>query len=174
MRILELLEGASKFVFDGAAKDLMPIVEGEVVSVAAADNKVFELGGMAISKKLSALIDGVVYGATSAASVFNITNPGLVAENVWQLTHGQGFSITVSDGATFNFTASKAANEVHLGYFHSLTTLRDAIEITTHDKVRATISGGKLELAARDANDFLHFEGIRTLVGAAHVFEIDG
>lgn len=68
----------------------------------------------------------VIYGATSASSLFNITYPNIRAIGADQIEHGQGFTMTVGS-ESYIFTASSAANEPCSGRFNSLSSLADAI-----------------------------------------------
>lgn len=122
----------------------------------------FELGGMAISRQPTAALNGALFGATSASGAFNITNRGVAAQSLNELEHGQGFTITVGNGDSFSFTASKAGNETHLGRFNSLSSLAEAVNLTTNGQVRATVTDNRLVLAAKNANDSLVFGAVRT------------
>ena len=131
----------------------------------AGTEKIFEYGGIAMSKAITPTspIFGTVTDTGTAIPVS--ATPGAN-----QLSSTYNLQIAVSGvggggGSSFTFYASASSGSTSTGYFSSVADL--AAAITATGQMRATISGGRIYIAGKDADFSLTFTENNVGAGAS-------
>ncbi|MGV2432504.1 MAG UNVERIFIED_CONTAM: hypothetical protein LVQ98_03935 [Rickettsiaceae bacterium] len=158
-------ENTNALLLEGDVLTLKSTAKG-TAPVAIVPTYSFHFKGFATSREVTDTNN--LYSATSPSKPFNVNPQGVAGDNT-HLAFGQGIKINVggADGSNFEFKATQASNESHLGNFNSLQSLADAINRTSGGLIRATIgSDNRLRIAPKNANHAMSFEDLNAPGGA--------